>query len=142
MALQRRAQVLRLPTAGPDDTAALARALDAGLIRADSIVGIMGKTEGNGCVNDFTRGYATLALKLLLAERLECGMADVDRRVALVMSGGTEGGLSPHLTVFCREAIDGPIGNAPVKRLAIGTGFSRLFRPEEIGRRAQVDETA
>jgi len=72
-----------VPTAGPDDTAVLARALDDGLIRADSIVGIMGKTEGNGCVNDFTRGYATLTLKLLLAERLGCGLADVERRVAL-----------------------------------------------------------
>jgi cyanuric acid amidohydrolase len=142
MPLQRRARVLRLPTAGPDDTAALVRALDSGLIRADAIVGIMGKTEGNGCVNDFTRGYATLALTMLLAERLECGMADVQRRVALVMSGGTEGGLSPHLTVFCRETIDASVGDADGKRLAIGTGFTRLFRPEEIGRRAQVDETA
>ena len=26
-----------------------------------TIVAIVGKTEGNGCVNDFTRGYATLA---------------------------------------------------------------------------------
>ena len=141
MALQRCARVLRLPTAGPDDTAALARALDDGLVRADSIVGIMGKTEGNGCVNDFTRGYATLALKLLLAERLDCGPADVERRVALVMSGGTEGGLSPHLTVFCRETVDAPIDSAR-KRLAIGTGFTRVFRPEEIGRKAQVEETA
>ena len=141
MAPQRRARVLRLPTASPDDTAALARALDDGLIRADWVIGVMGKTEGNGCVNDFTRGYATLALKMLLAQRLACGMEDVDRRVALVMSGGTEGGLSPHLTVFCREIVDGPIDTGG-KRLAIGTGFTRVFHPEEIGRGAQVEETA
>ena len=30
-------------------------------------------------------------------------MAEVEARVAIVMSGGTEGGLSPHLLVFCRE---------------------------------------
>lgn len=141
MATVRRARVLRLPTAGPNDTSALAAALDAGLIRADSIVGIMGKTEGNGCVNDFTRGYATLALKLLLAERLGCAMAAVDQRVALVMSGGTEGGLSPHLTVFCRETVDAPAATGD-KRLAIGIGFTRPFRPEEIGRAAQIQETA
>ena len=41
----------------------------------------MGKTEGNGCVNDFTRGYATLALKVLLAERLACTMAAVEQRI-------------------------------------------------------------
>lgn len=141
MAMVRRALVLRLPTAGPNDTSALAAALDEGLIRADSIVGIMGKTEGNGCVNDFTRGYATLALKLLLAERLGCAMAAVDQRVALVMSGGTEGGLSPHLTVFCRETVDTPAASGG-KRLAIGIGFTRPFRPEEIGRAAQIHETA
>ena len=133
--------MLRLPTAGPNDTSGLAAALDAGLIRAESIVGIMGKTEGNGCVNDFTRGYATLALKLLLAERLGCALAAVDQRVALVMSGGTEGGLSPHLTVFCRETVDAP-DDTGGKRLAIGIGFTRAFQPEEIGRAAQIQETA
>ena len=42
-------------------------------------------------------------LKLLLAERLKCPTSEVEGRVAIVMSGGTEGGLSPHLLVFCRE---------------------------------------
>ena len=67
--MARRAKVLRLPTAGPQDTAPLAAAIDRGEIDPATIVAIVGKTEGNGCVNDFTRGYATLALKLLLAER-------------------------------------------------------------------------
>ncbi|HEX2891051.1 ring-opening amidohydrolase [Vineibacter terrae] len=141
MPLQRQAQVLRLPTAGPSDTTALAQALDRGLLRADEIVGIVGKTEGNGCVNDFTRGYATLALKVLLAERLACTMAAVEQRIALVMSGGTEGGLSPHLTVFCRRKAEARLPDAG-KRLAIGIGFTRRFRPEEIGRAAQIRETA
>jgi len=135
----RRAKVLRLPTASPQDTATLANAIDRGEIDPASIVAIVGKTEGNGCVNDFTRGYATLALKLLLAERLKCPMADVEGRVAIVMSGGTEGGLSPHLLVFCREAAtEAPAG----PRLAIGIGLTRPFRPEEIGRGAQIAETA
>ncbi len=141
MAPQRQAQVLRLPTAGPNDTAVLARALDQGLVRADEIVGIVGKTEGNGCVNDFTRGYATLALKVLLAERLGCTMAAVEQRIALVMSGGTEGGLSPHLTVFSRRTAEAHLCDIG-KRLAIGIGFTRCFRPEEIGRAPQIRETA
>ena len=95
--------MLRLPTAGPQDTAPLAAAIDRGEVDPATIVAIVGKTEGNGCVNDFTRGYATLALKLLLAERAGCPLAEVEKRVAIVMSGGTEGGLSPHLLVFCRE---------------------------------------
>jgi cyanuric acid amidohydrolase len=107
----------------------LAGAIERGEIDPDTIVAIVGKTEGNGCVNDFTRGYATLALKLLLG----------DRPVAIVMSGGTEGGLSPHLLVFCSEESAAPAG---AKRLAIGTGFTRDFKPEEIGRQEQIDETA
>ena len=70
--MTRRARVLRLPTAGPQDTAPLAAAIASGEIDARTIVAIVGKTEGNGCVNDFTRGYATLALKLVLAESAGC----------------------------------------------------------------------
>ena len=99
--------MLRLATAGPQDTAPLAAAIDRGEVDPATIVAIVGKTEGNGCVNDFTRGYATLALKLLLAERAGCPLAEVEKRVAIVMSGGTEGGLSPHLLVFCREEAAG-----------------------------------
>jgi cyanuric acid amidohydrolase len=135
----RRARVLRLATAGPSDTAPLGAAIDRGEVDPATIVAIVGKTEGNGCVNDFTRGYATLALKLLLAERLNCPPSEIEKRVAVVMSGGTEGGLSPHLLVFCRDEVPAA-GAAP--RLAIGVGLTRAFQPEEIGRRPQIDETA
>jgi cyanuric acid amidohydrolase len=135
----RRARVLRLATAGPQDTAPLAAAIAGGEVDPATIVAIVGKTEGNGCVNDFTRGYATLALKLLLAESLRCPLADIDNRVAIVMSGGTEGGLSPHLLVFCREAAPAAAAD---KRLAIGVGLTRAFAPEEIGRGPQIAATA
>src|SRR3981189_1589258 len=108
MSGSRRARVLRLSTAGPQDTAPLAAAIKAGEVDPAAIVAIVGKTEGNGCVNDFTRGYATLALKWLLAERRSCAPSESDRRVAIVMSGGTEGGLSPHLLVFSREPATAP----------------------------------
>src|SRR5882724_10030853 len=129
----RRARVLRLATAGPQDTAPLAAAIAAGEVDPATIVAIVGKTEGNGCVNDFTRGYATLALKLLLADRLKCPMAEVEARVAIVMSGGTEGGLSPHLLVFGRETAAAAAtakGTAP--RLAIGVDLTRTSRPSPI----------
>ena len=35
------------------------------------IVAIIGKTEGNGGVNDFTRGYFTQTLDALLSRHLE-----------------------------------------------------------------------
>ena len=138
--MTRRTRVLRLPTASPQDTVPLAAAIAAGEVDASTIVAIVGKTEGNGCVNDFTRGYATLALKLVLATALGCPLAEIEKRVAIVMSGGTEGGLSPHLLVFCRETAPPPESAGP--RLAIGVGLTRAFRPEEIGRAAQIEETA
>ena len=138
--MSRQTKVLRLPTAGPQDTSPLAAAIEAGELDPATIVAIVGKTEGNGCVNDFTRGYATLALKLVLAGALGCPLSEIEKRVAIVMSGGTEGGLSPHLLVFCREAAPPPASSGP--RLAIGVGLTRPFKPEEIGRAAQIQETA
>jgi cyanuric acid amidohydrolase len=132
--------VIRIPTRGPGDTAGLAALLADGRLRAADIVAVMGKTEGNGCVNDFTREYATRALAALLAAELELTPAQVEQRVAFVMSGGTEGVLSPHLTVFSRT--ESQAARAGEKRLAIGTAFTRDFLPEELGRMAQVRETA
>ena len=66
-------------------------------------------------------------------------MAEVEARVAIVMLGGTEGGLSPHLLVFCREpAMEAAAG----PRLAIGVGLTRAFKPEEIGGAPQIAATA
>src|SRR5436190_22367525 len=116
-----RVEVVRVSTSGPGDTTGLADLLDSGELRAEDIVAILGKTEGNGGVNDFTRGYATFACEALLAERLGVSRAEVGKRAALVMSGGTEGIMSPHLTVFARREVDdGPAGGGHPgeKRLA------------------------
>lgn len=115
----------------PGDVSGVEALFDAGLPPAQ-IVAILGKTEGNGCVNDFTRAYAVQALQHMLARR--GGRPDV----AMVMSGGTEGGLSPHFLVFA-VGEDAP---ASGPRLAMGAGFTREFRPEEMGRMAQVEATA
>ncbi|MCA3262895.1 MAG: ring-opening amidohydrolase [Telmatospirillum sp.] len=135
-----RAIVRRLPMRDPADMSALVAAFADGTLDPNAIVAILGKTEGNGCVNDFTRGYATLAMKLALAAACNTTPAEIGKRVALVMSGGTEGGLNPHMTVF---AVDrkAPRGRGP-KRLAIGTGFTRDFAAHEIGRKAMIAATA
>jgi cyanuric acid amidohydrolase len=132
--------VHRVAMNDPADVAGVLRLIDEGEVRAQDIVAILCKTEGNGCVNDFTRGYATLALSLALADRLGITPDEARGRVALVMSGGTEGVMSPHATVFTRRAADdAPTGD---KRLAIGVAFTRDFLPEELGRGPMVDETA
>eukprot|EP01034_Spumella_vulgaris_P017012 gene17012-21690_t len=96
-------RVWRIPCSGPGDLRGARALIEAGELVPSEIVAVMGKTEGNGCVNDFTREYASAAWCQLLAGALGCAPEAVHRQVALVMSGGTEGVLSPHFTVFARR---------------------------------------
>ena len=131
--------VHRVPMQHPGDVSGLERLLDSEEVQASEILAILGKTEGNGCVNDYTRGYAVLALQVLLAERLGLSRDAVMARVAMVMSGGTEGALSPHFTIFSTRQVTTA---APGPALAIGVAHTREFQPEEIGRQAQIEATA
>ena len=138
--------VMRIPTSGPGDVSGLLALIDAGEIVPSEILAVLGKTEGNGGVNDFTREYAVAALREALAPRLGLAPRMVEEKIAFVMSGGTEGVLSPHLTVFTRKlfangATAGEAETARGKRLSIGIAHTRDFLPEEIGRRAHIDET-
>ncbi|RZM02018.1 MAG: ring-opening amidohydrolase [Variovorax sp.] len=148
-----RVEVFRVACSGPGDLSGVQALVDAGRLDPRTVVAVMGKTEGNGCVNDHTRDFAATAWCHFLAPHLDCTAAQVHARVALVMSGGTEGVLSPHFTVFTRrwiasgadgDAGDGGTGAIPPggKRLVIGTAQTRDFRPEELGRMAQVEATA
>ena len=134
-------EVHRIDCTGPGDLGGVRALIESGDLVPAEIVAVMGKTEGNGCVNDHTREYAAAMWCQLLASHLDCPPAAVERRVALVMSGGTEGVLSPHFTVFTRRWVDEAATHGQ-KRLVIGTASTRDFAPEEIGRVAQVDATA
>ncbi len=126
----------RLSAAGPDDVEGLADGLAAGRITAAGIRAILGKTEGNGCVNDFTRGFASQSLRLALTRAT--GDPAAGERVCMVMSGGTEGVLAPHWLVL--EARPAPPGSMPepAGALAIGVARTEELLPEAIGRRAQA----
>jgi cyanuric acid amidohydrolase len=123
----------------PNDVSGLERLIDAGTIDPGRIVAMIGKTEGNGGANDFTRGFATLSFSLAIARRLGISADEVAKRIAFVWSGGTEGVLSPHTTVFTRELGD-PAGGG--KRLALGIAVTRDFAPEEVGTMAEVQAVA
>ncbi len=137
-ATAQRCEVFRLPAAHPADVSGVMELIASGRVAPDAIRAILGKTEGNGCVNDFTRAYAVSAFQNALAEPLACTPAEVGQRVAMVMSGGTEGGLSPHFMVFTTTSTNAP----PRPSLAFGSAFTRPFRPEEIGRMPQIEATA
>ena len=113
--------VFRIATNGPGDVAGLLSSIESGAIDPRSILAILGKTEGNGGVNDFTREYAVSALCAALASYLDLPPHRVEKKIAFVMSGGTEGVLSPHITVFTRTSVVGRQSEGiSGKRLSIG----------------------
>lgn len=141
--LHQKVDVWRVPCRSPGDLSGVQALIEAGDLVPAEVVAVMGKTEGNGCVNDFTREYASAAWCQLLAPALGCTPEEVHSRVALVMSGGTEGVLSPHFTVFTRRWLPAAPDEAQSsKRLVVGIAKTEDFLPEEMGRVAQVDATA
>ncbi|WP_315835431.1 ring-opening amidohydrolase [Bradyrhizobium prioriisuperbiae] len=130
--------VHKIAMAAPNDVSGLKALIDAGAVDPASIVAVIGKTEGNGGANDFTRGFATLSFQLLLAPLLGTTPDDVGARIAFVWSGGTEGVLSPHATIFTRV----PGVPAQTPRLALGIAVTRELAAEEIGRMAMVEVVA
>jgi cyanuric acid amidohydrolase len=131
----RRALVHRFSAAAPDDVSGIAAAIASRRIDPGGVVAVLAKTEGNGLVNDFSRGHATLALSLLFQRHLPAQEA---ARICLVMSGGTEGGMAPHWLVFERGSGDGGSGPA----LAVGRAHTPALPFEHLGRLAQVDQVA
>jgi len=129
-----------LPTSAPDDTSELEALFDSETVRPENVICILGKTEGNGCVNDFSRGLATRAYRDLLADHLDAAPETVHEDVLLIMSGGTEGVMTPHVTVFSRRETDTDPG--PERRLAAGTAATDEIPPGELGRMGQVERTA
>ena len=136
----RTAQIFRLSMAHPGDLSELDRLIAGGAVRAAEIVAIIGKTEGNGGVNDFTRGYFTQTLMALLSRHLNSPAGQLIHEIPCVLSGGTEGVMSPHYSVFC--AGEGKPGPGAGPSLAIGTAFSAPVPAEDVGRRAHIDSVA
>lgn len=130
--------IYKIPMSGPEDVSGLKELVDSGEIKAEEIVAVLGKTEGNGCVNDFTRGYATQSFKLYLSGVLDKTMKEIGETVAFVMSGGTEGVMTPHATIFTKKEVEAE--ETDEKSLAVSVGFTKDFLPEEMGTMTMVNE--
>ena len=134
----KKVEVYRIEMSSPDDVRGLQALMDNGTVNPQDIIAVLGKTEGNGCVNDFTRGLSTIAFRTLIARATGWTEDEVSKKIAFVMSGGTEGVMSPHATVFCLKDVKGePDGT---KTLAVSSGYTRDFLPEEQGTMAVVEE--
>lgn len=135
--MAKRAFVHRFTAAGPDDVAPIEQAISRGEIDPNGLIAVLGKTEGNGCVNDFTRAFAVRALETMLARYVPQSSV---RRVAMVMSGGTEGGLSPSWTVFEAREVDEAPGAGGA--LALGRARTPELPGEALGRGGQIEMVA
>lgn len=117
------------------DASGLTRLIDDGVIEAHRVLAVIGKTEGNGGVNDYTRILADRAFREVLAAK---GHPSPES-VPLVWSGGTDGVLSPHATIFA-TTVDAEPGDEP--RVSVGIAMSDVILPEDIGRPAMVEKVA
>jgi len=133
-------EVRKVPIQSVSDAAGLATLIDEGVLAADRVVAIIGKTEGNGGVNDYTRIIADRAFREVLVAKGTRSMEQV-RQVPFVWSGGTDGVLSPHATVFATVPAESvPASDEP--RLSVGFAMSERLLPEEIGRQPMIEKVA
>jgi len=120
------------------DASGLEACIARGQFAADEVIAVIGKTEGNGGVNDFTRILADQAFRRALQRHGKRSEAEI-AAIPMVWSGGCDGVITPHATVFARNVRTGP---ASKSRLAIGTALSAELLPEDIGRPAMVEKVA
>jgi len=133
-------EVRKVPLHSVSDASELARLIDDGVIEADRVVAVIGKTEGNGGVNDYTRIIADRAFREVIAAKGSRSEAEV-RAIPIVWSGGTDGVISPHATVFATlPAERAAVTDEP--RLTIGFAMSEPLAPEDIGRTAMISKVA
>ncbi|KAB5559555.1 ring-opening amidohydrolase [Coniochaeta sp. 2T2.1] len=116
--------ILKFGISSPGDTSPLEELKRAGY-DASQIIAVIGKTEGNGCVNDFSRTLAAVVWEPL-----------IPKDAITIFSGGTEGVLSPHVAFIVRAKEGVETG------LVAAVTHTRDFEPHEIGTKFQAGEVA
>jgi len=130
--------VIKVEIKSVSDAAGLEEAVKSGRMVADEIIAVIGKTEGNGGVNDFTRILSDRAFREVLRKHGTRSESEI-RAIPMVWSGGCDGVITPHATVFARNTQSGRRGQS---RLVVGQALSPEIMPEDIGRIAMVEKVA
>ena len=107
------------------------------MIEADRVVAVIGKTEGNGGVNDYTRIIADRAFREVLVEK-GADRAEEVKQVPIVWSGGTDGVHQParhDLRHACR-----PTGAEQTDEPRLTVGFAMSERAAARGHRPDRDD--
>jgi len=133
-------EVRKIPLHSVSDASELAKLIDEGVMEADRIIAVIGKTEGNGGVNDYTRIIADRAFREVIADKGSRPPEEV-KQIPIVWSGGTDGVISPHATVFATLAEE-KVTKTDEPRLTVGFAMSEVLLPEDIGRVAMVSKVA
>ena len=132
-------EVRKVPIHSVADASELAKLIDDGVMEASRVIAIIGKTEGNGGVNDYTRIIADRAFREVLVAK---GAPEEQvRQVPIVWSGGTDGVISPHATIFATVPAE-KAQKSDDLRLTVGFAMSEPIKPEEIGYTGMVEKVA
>ncbi|KHL08245.1 cyanuric acid amidohydrolase [Mumia flava] len=133
-------EVRKVPIHSVADASELEKLIDDGVLEADRVIAIIGKTEGNGGVNDYTRIIADRAFREVLVAKGTRSDEEV-KQVPIVWSGGTDGVISPHATIFATLP-EGAAEPTDEPRLSVGFAMSEQLLPEDIGRTPMVEKVA
>jgi len=133
-------EVHKIEIKSVSDASGLTELIDAGAFGADEVIAIIGKTEGNGGVNDFTRILADQSFRGVLLSRGTRSEEEV-RAIPMAWSGGCDGVITPHATVFARVPDERGV-DASDPRLCVGIAMSDVILPEDIGRPKMVETVA
>ena len=131
-------EVRKIEIKSVSDASGLDEWIESGEVTADQIVAAIGKTEGNGGVNDFTRILSDQAFRAVLMKHGSRSETDI-KEIPMVWSGGCDGVITPHAVAFARNDKTGP---SDQDRIVMGTAMSAELFPEDIGRPAMVEKVA
>ncbi len=133
-------EVRKVPLHSVSDASEFAKLIDDGVLHADRVIAVIGKTEGNGGVNDYTRIIADRAFREVITAK-GSRTAEQVKQIPIVWSGGTDGIISPHATIFATvDPASAPASDEP--RLTVGFAMSEVLLPEDIGRTAMISKVA
>ena len=134
--------VCKCPMEHVQDTSGVEAAMKQWSFGADAIVAVVGKTEGNGGVNDISRILVDRVMRDFFVQKGSRTRPQA-LQVPIALSGGTDGVISPHLNIFAQVPEDAA-SNASKNELRMTVGFavSEKILPEEIGRLPMVEKVA
>ena len=140
-----RVEMFVIPMDAPNDTSGLQALADKGLVKPESLVALVGKTDGTGFHDDWGRVLADVGLRGWTAAFLKIPVDQVAKRVTFVLSGGCPGVITPHVVAVTRSWEDVPDGaqaSKGEKHLVVGIAGSEPIFPEEVGRMGMIRKVA